>query len=221
MYNWIHRVLCRSLATLISAALEEINVSFDICEKESLPSEESLIASAKKGDELAFALLAKSYKRVLDFHIRQIDHDPSIYDDLFQEGLIGLLKAVRNYDGKSSAFSTFASLCVRNSIISGVRKYASQTSKTVSVPDIIEDDRITPSAEEVHFDSERVKLLFDQVFSALSPFEKTVFELYLADMPYESIAFATGKSVRSIQNAVFRIRTKLKQIVGNADNLPH
>lgn len=206
---------------LISAALEEINVSFDICEKESLPSEESLIASAKNGDELAFALLAKSYKRVLDFHIRQIDPDPSNYDDLFQEGLIGLLKAVRNYDGKSSAFSTFASLCVRNSIISGVRKYASQTSKTVSVPDIIEEDRITPSAEEVHLDSERVKLLFDQVFSALSPFEKTVFELYLADMPYESIAFATGKSVRSIQNAVFRIRTKLKQIVGNADNLPH
>lgn len=190
-------------------------------ENDSQPNEEALIASAKNGDEQAFELLAKTYKRVLDYHIRQIDQDPSNYDDLFQEGLIGLLKAVRNYDGKSSAFSTFASLCVRNSIISGVRKYASQTSKTVSLPNIIDDDRITPSAEDVHLDSERVKLLFDLVFKSLSPFEKTVFELYLADMPYESIAFATGKSVRSIQNAVFRIRTKLKQIVGNADNLPH
>ena len=190
-------------------------------ENESQPNEEALIASAKNGDEQAFEILAATYKRVLDFHIRQIDQDPSNYDDLFQEGLIGLLKAVRNYDGKSSAFSTFASLCVRNSIISGVRKHASQTSKTVSLPEIIEDDRITPSAEDVHLDSERVKILFDLVYKALSPFEKIVFELYLADMPYESIAFATGKSVRSIQNAVFRIRTKLKQIVGDADNLPH
>ena len=190
-------------------------------ENESQQSEAVLIASAKKGDEQAFELLAKTYKRVLDFHIMQIDPDPSDYDDLFQEGLIGLLKAVRNYDGKSSAFSTFASLCVRNSIISGVRKYASQTSKTISLPDPIDEERITPSAEDVHLDSERVRLLFDKVFKALSPFEKTVFELYLADMPYESIAFATGKSVRSIQNAVFRIRTKLKQIVGTADSLHH
>ncbi len=200
--------------------MEDKNVQSITQENITHPSEEVLIASAKKGDEQAFELLAKTYKRVLDFHIRQIDQDPSDYDDLFQEGLIGLLKAVRNYDGKSSAFSTFASLCVRNSIISGVRRYASQTSKTVALPDVIDDDRITPSAEEVHLDSERVKILFDLVFKSLSPFEKTVFELYLADMPYESIAFATGKSVRSIQNAVFRIRTKLKQIVGDADNLP-
>ena len=188
-------------------------------EKENPVSEETLIASAKNGDNQAFELLAKSYKRVLEYHIRQTDSDPSNFDDLFQEGLIGLLKAVRSYDGKSASFSTFASLCVRNSIISGVRKYANQTSKTVTLPEPIVEEGTTPSAEEVHLDSERARLLYDNVFKSLSPYEKTVFEMYLSDMSYESIAFVTGKSVRSISNAVFRIRNKLKQIVGDADNL--
>lgn len=182
-------------------------------------SEEALIASAREGDELAFEQLAVSYKRVLDFHIRHIDQNPSNYDDLFQEGLIGLLKAVRSYDGKSAAFATFASLCVRNSIISGVRKYANQVSKTVTLPDTVQDEETTPSAEEVHLDSVRARLLYDKVYSSLSPYEKTVFEMYLSDVPYESIAFVTGKSVKSISNAVFRIRTKLKQIIGDADEL--
>ena len=181
-------------------------------------SEEALIAEAKNGDQRAFEALAESYKRVLEFHIRHIDPNPSNYDDHFQEGLIGLLKALRSYDGKSSSFSTFASLCVRNSIISSVRKNASQTSKTVTLSEPIFEET-SPSPEETMLDSVRAKLLYDKVYEALSPYEKTVFEMYLSDMSYESIAFVTGKSVKSISNAVFRIRNKLKQIVGKADNL--
>ena len=180
-------------------------------------SEEALIASAKSGDQRAFETLAESYKRVLEFHIKRYDPPSYLYEDLFQEGLIGLLKAVRSYDGKSSSFATFASLCVRNSIISGVRKYANQTNNTVSVQADLLDEETAPSAEEVLFDSVRVRQLYDKVYEALSPYEKTVFDMYLSDMAYENIAFVTGKSVKSTSNAVYRIRTKLKQIVGNAD----
>lgn len=185
---------------------------------ETAVNEETLIESAKNGDEQAFEILAKSYKRVLDFHIKHIDANPSNRDDLFQEGLIGLLKAVRSYDGKSATFATFASLCVRNSIISGVRKYANQSSKTVSMPETMPEET-APSAEEVHLDGERAKLLYDKVYQSLSVYEKTVFDMYLSDISYESIAFVTGKSVKSISNAVFRIRNKLKQIVSNAEDL--
>ncbi len=180
-------------------------------------AEEDLIASAKNGDELAFELLASSYKRVLEFHIKHFDPHPSLYDDLFQEGLIGLLKAVRSYDGKSSSFATFASLCVRNSIISGMRKYSVQTARTVSLPEFDSEKEASPSAEEIHLDSVRVRLLYDKVYEALSPYEKSVFDMYLLDMPYETIAFATGKSVKSTSNAVYRIRNKLKQLVGSAE----
>lgn len=187
--------------------------------KEISPSEEALIASAKNGDELAFEAIANSYKRVLDFHIKNLSPHPSSYDDLFQEGLIGLLKAVRSYDGKSSSFATYASLCVKNSIISGVRKYSKQTSKTVVLPDIISEDETAPSAEEVLLDNVRVRMLYDKVYEALSEYERTVFDMYLSDMSYENIAFVTGKDVKSATNAVFRIRQKLKQIVGEADSL--
>lgn len=195
-----------------------ISVSSKAPAKEITASEEALIASAKNGDDVAFEALAKSYKRVLEFHIKHLDPHPSMYDDLFQEGLIGLLKAVRSYDGKSSSFATFASLCVRNSIISGVRKYSGQVQKTVTLSDTPLEET-APSAEEVLLDSVRVRILFDKVYEALSPYEKSVFDMYLTDMPYENIAFVTGKSVKSTSNAVFRIRQKLKQIIGDADSV--
>ncbi len=181
--------------------------------KENTADEEALIASAKSGDQMAFETLVSSYKRLLKFHIKSIGSDPSMYDDLYQEGLIGLLKAVRSYDGKSSSFANFASLCVRNSIISGVRKYSNQTAKTVSLPEYLADDETSPSAEDVILDSFRVKTLYKRVYEVLSPFERTVFEMYLSDMSYETIAFVTGKSVKSATNAVFRIRTKLAKVL--------
>lgn len=187
--------------------------------KEITASEEALIASAKSGDNAAFEALVDSYKRVVEFHIKHFLPPPSLYDDLFQEGLIGLMKAVRGYDGKSASFATFASLCVKNSIISGLRKYSGQVKQTVNLSEIFPEDETVPSAEEVILDGVRVQLLYDKVYEALSPYEKTVFEMYLSDMTYESIAFVTGKSVKSTNNAIFRIRKKLKQIVGNSADL--
>ncbi|MBP5155143.1 MAG: sigma-70 family RNA polymerase sigma factor [Clostridia bacterium] len=178
-----------------------------------IADEESLVASARKGDERAFEALAEAYKRVLEFHVRRIAPPDSIYDDLFQEGLIGLLKAVRRYDGKSSSFATFASLCIRNSILSGARKYNAQAVRTDnSVPEA-EREETVPSAEETLLDGIRARELYEKVLSALSPYEKLVFDMYLKDISYESMSFVLGKDVRSIENAVYRIRNKLKSIV--------
>ncbi len=180
-----------------------------------IENEASLIASAKLGDNYAFETLASSYKKVLDFHIKRFDSGKSNYDDLYQEGLIGLMKAVRTYDGKSAAFSTYASMCIRNSIVSGVRKNATQTAKTV-VADFFEEEAV-PSAEDVILDDVSAGLMYQKVCETLSDYEKTVFEMYLSDISYESIAFVTGKSVKSTTNAIFRIRNKLKQIIGKSD----
>ncbi len=181
-------------------------------EKVITVDEALLIQNAKNGDERAFEALALKYKRVVEYHIKSFNVDASMRDDLFQEGLIGLLKAVRSYDGETSAFVTYASHCVRNSIVSAMRKNVNQVSNTVSA---IEDDSETaPSAEEVLLNDVGAQILYEKVFSALSPYEKTVFELYLTDMSYENIAFVTGKSVKSTSNAVFRIRNKLRNIIG-------
>lgn len=208
----------RNAVISASASAEEKSVESLASLKESSLSEEELVASAKRGDNQAFEALAADYKRILEFHIKHLDQNPSNYDDLFQEGLIGLLKAVRSYDGRSSSFATFASLCIRNSIISGVRKNAAQTSKTVAVPKTVTEEETTPSAEDILLDDVSAGMIYEKVCTSLSPYERTVFEMYLSDVSYETIAFVTGKSVKSATNAVFRIRTKLKQIVGNADD---
>lgn len=175
--------------------------------------EESLIASARGGDDNAFATLADSYKRVLELQIRLCDPPDYMKEDLFQEGLIGLFKAVKTYDGKSSAFITYATVCIRNSILSGIRKLSGQN---VSTPTYVEEETV-PSAEDVLLDGVRANALYESVCQALSPYERLVFDMYLSDLPYENIAFVTKKSVKSTSNAVYRIRTKLKRIIGSVD----
>lgn len=184
-------------------------------------TEAALIAEAKSGSALAFERLAESYKRVLEFHIKRLDPPPDLYDDLFQEGLIGLLKAVRSYDGKTSSFATFASLCVRNSIISGIRRLSKQALPAGSAAESAENAETVPSAEEIFIDDIRSRQLYGLVFASLSPFERTVFDMYLVDVPIEGIAFAVGRESKSISNALCRIRTKLKRIIAAPDAAPN
>lgn len=194
-------------------------MSLKITDNKSPSSEEALIASAKSGDDHAFATLANSYKRVLELQIKLCNPPVFMKEDLFQDGLIGLFKAVKTYDGKTSAFSTYASTCVRNSILSGIRKYSNQTAKTVVLNEEYSEETV-PSAEDVLLDSVRARVLYEKVCDVLSPYERTVFDMYLSDLPYDDIAFVTGKTVKSTSNAIYRIRTKLKSIITKSDDIP-
>ncbi len=185
--------------------------------KNSSQSEADLIASAKNGDDNAFATLADSYKRVLELQLRLCDPPNYMKEDLFQEGLIGLFKAVKTYDGKSASFVTYASTCIRNSILSGIRKLSGQNAVTARAS-VYNEDETVPSAEDVLIDSVRARVLYETVCNALSPYEKLVFDMYLSDLSHEEIAFVTKKSVKSTSNAVYRIRTKLKRIVGSSES---
>lgn len=178
--------------------------------------EDALIASAKSGDDNAFAALAETYKRVLDLQIRLCNPPDYMKEDLFQEGLIGLFRAVKTYDGKSAAFVTYATVCVRNSILSGIRKLSGQNLSEVSSTGFNEDETV-PSAEDVLIDRVRANALYERVCNALSPYEKVVFDMYLSDMSHDNIAFVTKKSVKSTSNAIYRIRTKLKRIIGSSE----
>lgn len=195
---------------------EEINLQSEKTNKKSCTQEAELIASAKSGDDNAFAALAGSYKRVLELQIRLCNPPDYMKEDLFQEGLIGLFKAVKTYDNTTSAFVTYATVCMRNSILSGIRKLSGQNYSQVA-PQQYNETETVPSAEDVLIDRVRANALYERVCKALSPYEKVVFDMYLSDMTYENIAFVTKKDVKSTSNAVYRIRTKLKQIIGIAD----
>lgn len=177
--------------------------------------ETQLIDRARAGDNEAFASLVDAYRRLVYWHVLRSGASASGVDeeDLFQEGLVGLLKAVRTYDGVSSAFSTYASACVGHSVISAVRRYRVQNYSSVPLEET-ETELISGSSPESEFlDRESSSLLYERVLSELSAYERTVFELYLSDLSYAEIAARIGKSEKSIANALCRIRLKLKALL--------
>lgn len=178
-------------------------------------SENDIVASARDGDRDAFEVLVKRYERFINGYVSSLGVPESEKDDLIQEGLIGLLRAVRTYDGKTAQFSTYSSICVKNSIVSALRKYNRESGYILTdglseLP--LEGDSID-SPELSLIDRESTNLLLDKIFSALSPLEAEVFELYLAEVPYAVIAKRLNKNEKSIDNALQRIKAKLKRLV--------
>ena len=186
----------------------------------SRTDERALIEDARRGDQAAFETLAKNYSRVLDWHIRSLSRSCGLHEDLFQEGMIGLLKAVRSYEPDSSAFATYASLCIRRSIISAIRKYSNHNHRLVFFDEAPPEELGADSAESEFIDRESTGILYDKVFEALSPYEKRVFEMYLSDMSYIDMACVLGRDVKSVGNAVGRIRRKLRKVVGRNADMP-
>ena len=181
---------------------------------QAVADEARLIARARLGDGEAFAALVDSYKRLVYWHISHSASFISAADeeDLYQEGLVGLLKAVRTYDGVSSAFATYASSCICHSVISAARRLRKQNGDMVPLDDTELVSGSSPESDLL--DRESISLLYERVFSRLSGYERSVFELYLSDRSYADIARVMGKTEKSIANAICRIRRKLKKLLG-------
>ena len=178
-----------------------------------------MLSRARAWDGEAFAILAESYLRLVYWHVSrsvtEAENPWTNSDDLFQEGLVGLLKAVRTYDGVSSAFSTYASSCIGHSVISAVRKYRRQSAASIPLDETAQDSAMgSASSPETEFiDRESSALLYARVLSGLSAFERTVFELYLSDYSYMEIASRVGKPEKSVANAISRARRKLRAML--------
>lgn len=145
-------------------------------------------------------------------------------EDLTQEGMIGLFKAIRDYEpDKGASFFTFATLCVRNQIKTAIsasnRKkhtplntyisiYAESTEDGLSLVEL-EASKTDCNPEELIIAREQKSDLMNKIEQELSKYEKKVIELYLEGLSYADIAERLGKTEKSIDNALFRIRGKL------------
>lgn len=174
-----------------------------------------LVDSARGGNDAAFEELVRRYLRVITWYADRYSHTPHDKDDYLQEGLCGLLKAVRTYNGISSSFSTYASVCIRTGIITAVRKNGRDNGRLVSYEETVTEsdgsDSISP--EDVIIQKESTDFLYERFKSVLSQYESTVFDFFLLDLSYADIALCLGTSTKSVENAVHRIRTKLKALI--------
>ena len=182
--------------------------------------EDRLIVQAKAGSSEAFAVLAHKYIPLIQKPVGTAGVPPCERDDLSQEALIGLLRAVRSYDSESSSFSTYASLCIKHSIISALRKYSRVSHVYLSESPLelaCSGGEVSPEADLM--DKESAKALYDTVSTILSPLEGRVLEMYLSGTSYKMMASVLSKEVKSIDNAVQRIKAKIKRAV-STDNTP-
>ena len=181
-------------------------------------SDQELLDEIKLGDDQAMDFLLNWYGGLVRRESRKFFLAGADEEDLIQEGMIGLFKAVKNYDkDKNASFSTFASLCVKRQIYTTVtaskRKKHGPLNNYISLfndhgeeEQFMEEDT---NPEQVLIQKENISDYYKKIETKLSGFEKDVMELYLSGENYVEIARKLDKPTKSIDNAIQRIRRKL------------
>lgn len=173
-------------------------------------SDEELVRLALRDREALSALIIRYYP-IAVCKARSMAHDGSDADDILQEGVMGLLDAVKSFDkDNGAAFRTYANICMRNRMLNAVSA-AARKSSVEALEDIDEQEDSESSPESIVVQREHEKLLFENISHMLSSNEWSVLQLYLNSLSYSDIAKKLGVSVKSVDNAMQRVRKKLKK----------
>lgn len=192
-------------------------------------SDEELILKLRDGDSRVTEYIINKYKDMVRRKSKAMYILGADHEDLLQEGMIGLFKAVRDYDaGRDASFSTFAELCVARQIYTAVQSagrkkhsflnyyvslYGNQGGGGEEYPELLQELVVcdTKNPEELIIDRENLESLEKTIEQELSHFEKQVLELCLTGMNYAEIARVLGKTAKTTDNALQRIKTKIKR----------
>lgn len=197
-------------------------------------SDAELVEEYRKGNnDLAFEVLISRYKgsilaRARTYFLRGADRE-----DLIQEGMIGLIKAIRDYKSdRTSTFKSFAELCITRQIITAIKTASRQ--KHIPLNSYVslyrsdtdgEDDRmlIDLIESDSSFDPEEYMIINEsyqgidaKLLGLLSKFERSVLENYISGKSYMEISQLIGRPVKSIDNALQRIKRKLERCYAKA-----
>ena len=194
-------------------------------------SDSELLNLIKEESEEAKDILYEKYKYIIGLIIKKYTMSAKMlnieYNDLYQEGMLGLSQAINNYSShRNIKFSTFAFTCIERKIISAIkkanRKKHSILNESFSLDYTVEDNRESfeniiaspnENIEEMLVLKEKKDYFVKKINDVLTPFEKKVYELKLNNYSYEQIADNLGKSYKSVESALFRVRIKLKKIL--------
>ena len=192
-------------------------MSFD---KNSLNGENilSLVGRAKAGDSNALTQIIVGVSPFVHSLVRKFlsaSANVSIEsDDLYQEGMLSVLSAVKSYDSAGGAsFKNYMAECVRNRLISASRKRSENsvfTFETVSLESSGDKAAAIASVEEITIGKDRFDRILDYINSMLSQKELEALKLFISGMSYEEIALKTGTTVKSVDNALQRVRHKIR-----------
>ena len=191
-------------------------------------SDEEIIAAYRRGEESAIDSICQKYKPLVLKRAKAMFLAGGETDDLIQEGMLGLFKAIRDFEPERGIpFSSFAQLCVSRQIQKAVetsnRKKNQPLNAYISISDPGEtgdglteellraDHAVNP--EQMMIDTESMEQTKKKVMGSLSSLEAQVLKLHLQGYDYHAIARKLNRSEKAIDNALQRIRQKARQIL--------
>lgn len=191
-------------------------------------TDEELVEQARSGEERAIELLLGRYRHYARAKARTYFLAGADREDIVQEGMIGLYKAIRDFQAdKNTAFRAFAELCMTRQIITAIKTATRQKHQPLnsyvslnrpagddedderSVGDLLVGKNITDPAELV-ISAEEIESIRCSLGGGLSSFETEVLQHYMDGRSYQQIADTLGRHVKSIDNALQRIKRKLE-----------
>ncbi|MBR1390882.1 MAG: RNA polymerase sporulation sigma factor SigH [Lachnospiraceae bacterium] len=189
-------------------------------------SDEALVAAYRAGENEIIDYLMEKYKYLVRRRAKTLFLIGGDTDDLIQEGMIGLFKAVRDYDtGKDSSFFHFADLCIARQIYTAIeasnrKKHAplnsyvplyeeNENAGELLIPEVLRTD-MEGNPEQMFIDREDMDDFRKKVENRLSAMEQEVLAYYLQGYHYVRIAELMGKEPKSVDNALQRLKKKLR-----------
>lgn len=192
--------------------------------------EEDVVGLARNGDDKAAEYLIQKYKNFVRAKARSYFLIGADREDIIQEGMIGLFKAIRDFrTEKTSSFRAFAELCVTRQMITAIKTATRQKhiplNSYVSLNKPIYDEESERTLldvlsscrglnpESLIISQEEVQAIRSKIGEALSPFERRVLMAYLQGGSYQEIAAGLNRHVKSVDNALQRVKKKLEHFL--------
>ncbi|MBR6765077.1 MAG: sigma-70 family RNA polymerase sigma factor [Clostridia bacterium] len=189
-------------------------------------SDEQLAVLAQMGDSRASEILLNKFKHLVKGICKKYYIAGASDEDIIQEGMIGLYKAIINFDPeKNNSFQAFASMCVKHRVLSKINSANRKnniplnTSISLNKPikedgstlgELLEDDKLDP--ESMFIISEKKQSTRKRISTMLSPLEKRILIEYLKDRSYLEIAKKLQITPKSVDNAMQRIKNKISRL---------
>lgn len=205
--------------------MKESNMFYSLNNNYKEMSDEGLVNASKSGDKNALEYLINKYKELVNMKVSKYFIIGAEKEDIVQEGLIGLYKAIKSYSGdKQNSFKTFANMCIERQLITAIKssnrqkhiplnsylslnESAYENDEETSLFDTFNSHQIEDPLETIT-KQEYYKSVEIAIDKSLSNFEKQVLNRYIQGESYIQIAERLDTPVKSIDNAIQRIRKK-------------
>lgn len=180
-----------------------------------------LISDVRRGDQKAFSRILEMYKPLMDSLVRKFCADGAVKpfeEDLRQEAVLVFYNSILTYDESQTEveFGLYARICVSNALVSQLRSIKKRSAEQLTESggtDMLPCNEGGDDPSERILEQENLKYLYSVIRSSLSDYEYRIWQYYMTGRTARDIGALIGKDERSVSNAIYRIRVKLRKVL--------